>query len=112
MKKIILIALLVTVAMGTAFAQRKQKLGEDAAKRLLERAYNSDVSDRDVKDAVQIISKYAKDAKNGTGLSFSWPQGMKPNVKSAKIKQLFDLLDAGTGIIDKVSTISEAWNLA
>jgi len=112
MKKIVLLVLLVTVAMGTAFAAKKQKLGEEAAKRLLEKVNNSSVPLSDIDDAISIMNKYAKDAKSGTGLSFSWPQGMAKNVKSKKVKQIFELIDAGAGILNKVSTIAEVVNLA
>jgi hypothetical protein len=112
MKKIVLLVLLVTVTMGTAFAAKKQKLGEAAAKQLLEKMNKSGVSSKDVEDAIKIINKYAKDAKSGTGLGFSWPDGLAKDVKSKKVKQLFQLIDAGAGIIDKVSTIATAWDLA
>jgi len=111
-KRIVLIVLLVTVAMGTAFAQKKQMLGEAAAKKLLEKVSNSDVDSNEVNDAINIITKYAKDAKSGTGVEFGFPSGMSSAVKSTKVKQIFNLIDAGTGILDKVSTISEAWGLA
>jgi len=37
---------------------------------------------------------------------------MAQNVRSKKVKQIFKLIDAGAGIVDKISTISEAWDLA
>jgi hypothetical protein len=111
MKKIILFVLLVTVAMGTAFAQKKQKLGEAEAKKLLEKV-SKNGNYTDVDSAIRIVNRFAKTAKDGTGLAFSWPQGMAKDVKSKKIKQIFELIDGGANILDKMGTVAEAWDLA
>ena len=75
MKRIVLFVLLVTLAAGMAFAQKKQKLGEAAAKELMEKVRNSGVPSSEVSDAIKVVTKYANDGKKGTGLAFTWPLG-------------------------------------
>lgn len=103
----VLFALMTPVEV---FAQKKQKLGEAEAKKLLEKVGNANSTE--VRDAINIIQRYAKDFKSGTGVTLPFPKGMAPNVKSKKLKEIFSLVDGGVGILEKINTIAEAADLA
>jgi hypothetical protein len=104
-------ALFAFVAPQNVFAQKKQKLGETAAKEVFERLKNNYTPG--VYDALNIITRYAKAAKNGdtSATGFSWPQGMASNLRSKKIKDLFKVIDAGAGIYEKIMTLQELYDL-
>jgi hypothetical protein len=95
----------------SAFAQKKQKLGDDAAKALFEKLEKND--NPDIKEAIKIISYYATAGKKGdtSSMGFAWPGGMAENLKSKKIKQIFSVIDAGADIYDKIGNVAEVYNL-
>jgi hypothetical protein len=95
-----------------AFAQKKQKLGEKAAEELMKKIDKlSPNVKNDAQEAIKIIKRYAEDAKKNTGLGFTWPQGMAAGVKSRKLKDIFNLIDSGVDILEKVENVATAIQL-